>query len=400
MNPVYGTNNELYCATITFGDRVYLFSHEDVSKILNCKQKFVFLDFANEDYPSFASNYKRVDYLNFIYSLSKESVCFAFRNGNQYDLRRCNVETYHKYHKTVCEQYCVLEYIPGHHMSIGPDAGIMKNPLWRILDDNGRQCLLMYCEKDTLCKLCDDSYQRIIDFENNFNEGTKLTWYQGFNGYIQSRMSSNQKHIYIHQVIMNCYGNGKGTKHISVDHIDQNKLNNMLGNLRIATRKEQEQNSKGIKDGTKRERKNGARDLPDGITQEMMKKYVVYYHEWLDKEHTKGREYFRVEKHPKLGKDWCTSKSNKVSIIDKLNHANKVVDDLANDIYPESEAAVLPKYISLVNSRGKPHLVFEKRVADGTRLNVKMVMPEEHDLDDQLSLFRTKIIEKYGAGVI
>ena len=49
-----------------------------------------------------------------------------------------------------------------------------------------------------------------------------------------------------------------------------------MDNLRIATRKEQEQNSKGIKEGTKRERKQSAKDLPEGITQEMMKKYVVY----------------------------------------------------------------------------------------------------------------------------
>ena len=54
--------------------------------------------------------------------------------------------------------------------------------------------------------------------------------------------------------------------------------------------------------GTKRERKHNAKDLPEGIEQHMMKKYVVYYHEWLDKEHTKPREYFKIETHPKLDK--------------------------------------------------------------------------------------------------
>ena len=161
------------------------------------------------------------------------------------------------------------------------------------------------------------------------NNGKKLTFYKLQNGYVLC-----SHNIYIHQIIMDCYGNGKGTKNISVDHIDQNPLNNSFENLRIATRKEQEQNTTGIKDGTKRERKSNAKPLPEGITQDMMKKYVVYYQEWLDKEHTKEREYFKVEKHPKLDKPWIGSKSNSVSIQEKLTQANRTVDDLDNDIYP------------------------------------------------------------------
>ena len=60
----------------------------------------------------------------------------------------------------------------------------------------------------------------------------------------------------------------------------------------------------------------------------MMKKYVVYYHEWRDKEKTKERDFFRVEKHPKLNKPWSTSKSTTLSIKDKLEQANKYVEEL------------------------------------------------------------------------
>ena len=205
-------------------------------------------------------------------------------------------------------------------------------------------------------------------------------------------MGSND--LYIHQVITGCYGNGKGTKNISVDHIDQNPLNNTLENLRIATRKEQEQNSKGIKTGTKRERKSTARPLPHGISQDMLRKYVVYYHEWLDKDQTREREFFKVEIHPKLDKPWATKKSNKVTILEKLAQANKIVDDLENDIYPVKEEPKLPTYVSLIVFREKPHLVYEKRV-NGKRLNLKMVLPDEYDLDEQLIVLNDKIKEKY-----
>jgi len=78
----------------------------------------------------------------------------------------------------------------------------------------------------------------------------------------------------------------------------------------------------------KRARKCTAKTLPLGLTQEMMKKYVVYYHEYLNPEKTRSREFFKIEKHPKLEKIWIGTKSNKVSLQDKLKQANKVVEDL------------------------------------------------------------------------
>ena len=136
--------------------------------------------------------------------------------------------------------------------------------------------------------------------------------------------------------------------------------------------------------------------MPIGITQAMLKKYVVYYQEWLDTEHTKQREFFKVEKHPKLDKPWITTKSNKVSIQEKLAQANKIVDDLDKNSYPEKNIPNLPKYVSLITMREKPHLVFEKRI-DGKRLNIKMVLPEEYDLHDQLAILDKKIVNKYGS---
>jgi hypothetical protein len=286
--------------------------------------------------------------------------------------------------KIITEKYDIIENIEGHYSSHSIEK---KNPFWRVKEkENGKEYLLMYCEKDTIVKLCDKSYQVINQYEK---DGKKITWYKHQNGYILCN-----KNLYIHQIITGCHGNGKGTKNISVDHIDQDPLNNTFDNLRIATREIQEQNSKGIMAGTKRERKHNAKDLPEGIEQHMMKKYVVYYHEWLDKEHTKPREYFKIETHPKLEKSWIGTKSGKVSIMEKLKQVNKIVDDLEKDVYPETENVKLPKYISLVIAREKPHLVFEKRI-DGKRMGLKMVLPEEYDLQDQLIILNEKIKEKY-----
>ena len=388
MKPIYGTNEEYNCGTIEYGGKIYYVDYKDKDKIINFNKSFVFIDDKNDDYPSYSYNYKRFTYLDFIFNYNSDNVYYTFKNNNKYDLRRCNVEIYHSYHKIILQNYNVIEYIKGHYLNSGQDANTMKNPLWRITENN-KEYLLMYCEKDTLCKLCSVSYQKIIDHEQSIDK--KLTWYKHQNGYILCSLN-----IYIHQIITGCYGNGKGTKNISVDHIDQNPLNNTFDNLRIATREEQEENSKGIKTGTKRERKHNAQDLPEGITQEMMKKYVVYYNEWLDKEHTKKREFFKVEKHPKLDKPWVTSKSNKISIQEKLNHANKVVQDLENNIYPEKDSLQLPKYVSLINTRGKQHLVFDK-IDYGQRLNLKMVLPDEYDIHEKIMILKIKVREKYGA---
>lgn len=82
----------------------------------------------------------------------------------------------------------------------------------------------------------------------------------------------------------------------------------------------------------KRERKKTAQTLPPGITQSMMKKYVVYYREmtYLKNGKSQPREYFKVESHPKLPKPWVSSKSIKMPLLEKLNDANQVVSDLEN----------------------------------------------------------------------
>ena len=360
-------------------------------KILNFKKNFI-LNNDDDDYPSFGENYKKYFLIEFLYKFDMDSVTYVFLNGNKYDLRKCNIEIYHKYHREIAKSYKIIKYIPGHFKNRGISANQMKNPLW-IVEKNGINIILMYCEKDTIVQLCEKSYKEILDFEKQIDE--KLTFFLQKNGYVATHIPKcNGGALYIHQIITGCYGNGKGTSNISVDHIDRNPLNNTYENLRTATLKIQQLNSIGIMTGTKKERQKNARPLPEGITQSMLRKYVVYYHNVYNKEKNLSREYFRVEGHPKLEKIWETTKSEKVSIMEKLQQANKVVDDLENDIYPEKMQRNLPKYVSIVVFRNKEQLFYDKRGGE-TRKNLKMVLPDEYDIVEQLKIFNEKIKEKY-----
>jgi len=371
---------------IHFDDRMVIMDLEDLFSIINYSKTFTRYT-PDKQFPYYIQNKQFISYKEFIYKYDEMNVDYIFKNGNSFDLRHSNVDIFHKYHNTIIQKYNVISYQHGHISKNGKDASIMKNPIWRI-QEGDKEYILMYCETDTICKLCPKSYQKILDFEKNHK---KCSFYKHSNGYI----STHSGNLYIHQIITDCYGNGRGTKNISVDHIDQDPLNNTYDNLRIATRKEQEQNSKGIKEGTKRARKTSAQPLPEEINENMIKKYVTYNKECYNKEKNIYREFFRVEKHPKLDKEYTSSKSEKVSILEKLAQANKIVDDLENDIYPSVEEKVLPTFVSNRDYRGKPHLTFDRKAPNGQRQNLRMVLPEEYELEEQLILFREKIKTKY-----
>ena len=130
-----------------------------------------------------------------------------------------------------------------------------------------------------------------------------------------------------------------------------------------------------VKDSSKRNRKSNAIKLPGGITENMIPKYVVYYKECYNKEKQLYREFFKIEKNPKTksNKIYTSSKSNKVSILDKLEQIktilldieNREIDNEISSVVPSSlniQEFVLPKYISLKQTDSKHSLYMIKRV--------------------------------------
>jgi|SaaInlV_135m_DNA_1039713.scaffolds.fasta_scaffold00634_12 hypothetical protein len=392
----YGFDSEKQCGKVTFSDKVVLMDFKDLFSIINHDRTFTRYT-SEKQFPFYMRNQQLVSYMEHIFKYSPENINYIFKNGDSYDLRRSNVEIFHNYHTTVTQKYEVTSYQLGHITTNGRSAYTMKNPIWRI-NENGTEYMLMYCEKDTLCKLCPISYQKILDFENEQNNKKKLTFYKHTNGYIGSHVDETNG-LLIHQIINDCYGNGKGTHLISVDHMDQDPLNNTYDNLRITTRKEQEQNSNGIKKGTKRSRKADAHPYPEGITHDMLPKYIHYPKPEEYGTNGKTRTCFIVEKHPTLiahnKKSLCSSKSEKVSPEEKLQQAIDILAYLDKGEMPPEKEPALPKYYSLSNARGKPHLVYERRREDGTRMNVKMVLPEDFEMSSQVERLAAKVSVKY-----
>lgn len=327
MNIEYLPNEDYF--VINLFNNKYIVDKLQLCKIINKNKNW---KCSPDSYPYYESNKKHIDFLQILFEYKNDNLTYIFKNNNKNDLRRSNISIQHDAHHYINNLYNIIDFIPGHVTKNGKDAYVMKNPLWIVSDkivNTNDNFLIMYCENNVFVKLCKKSYQKILDFEKTHNDNKKFTFFICANNYI---CSSNN--IYIHQIIMDCFGNGKGTNTISVDHIDRDPLNNKMDNLRLATHKEQQENSRGVIKDSKRARKSNAKPLPDGITQDMLKKYVTYNKECYNKEKQLYREFFRVERHPKMTKSWATTKSGKNSIQDKLKLANEVVDNLEKDIFP------------------------------------------------------------------
>ena len=170
-----------------------------------------------------------------------------------------------------------------------------------------------------------------------------------------------------------------------------------------------------IKSNEKRNRKSNAVKLPLEVTENMIPKYIVYYKECYNQQSKSYREFFKIEKHPKMEtkKVLTSSKSNKITILEKLSQIKEILKTVENGDYlkknneqldnkeetyiDNSKKMILPKYISI-----KPHeidsdkmyFVYDKKNGD-KRETCKAVIKKTDDLSHKLNIFLEKIQEKY-----
>jgi hypothetical protein len=177
----------------------------------------------------------------------------------------------------------------------------------------------------------------------------------------------------------------------SVDHINRDPLDNRLQNLRWATQSEQNQNT------DKRKRQCTARELPTGIQQADIPKWVNYNVETIVQSsgQSYNRCYFRIEKHPRLSK-WTSTKSVEVTPQEKLaqtyhymmkmgesfesipEYIQKIIEkkNFNDDTLMEENGfalkrSMIPKYVNFVKETEKRGCKFEIAIPGTKRVSTK-----------------------------
>ena len=175
-------------------------------------------------------------------------------------------------------------------------------------------------------------------------------------------------------------------------------MNNDLSNIQI------------LKEDFKRERKHNAIKLPESIIQEAIPKYVTYYKECYNIQKKLYREFFKIEKHPKMvkGKVYNSSKSNKINILEKLEEIKKILEKLnnvgenevngVNEVSGKNEEneITLPKYVSLKNHEkdfNKYYLIYDKKT-NSKRISLRSLFTKDNPININISLFLSKVEEK------
>ena len=284
---------------------------------------------------------------------------YNFKNDIIFDFRMENITIKSK--NTINfmgKSFNVIEKINGIVKKTGKSAGIEKNPIYKIIFNN-KPLYLMFCEVDTFTIIDFNQINKIREFDNK-----KVTWYLLKNGYIGGHVKINSKKtiIYLHQHLMDHYGNGLKNGVMSVDHINTDKLDNRLDNLRLVDQSEQNKNR------SKRKRQKSAKcDLPDFI--EELPKYVQY----ID---SRGG-YFCIRNHPNYPDEYYQSTTRKdvslqekyQSTLNKLKEYNdKNINNNIDNKTADSNTGI--KYITKTTLHGNECYYFDTKL-DGTRYTKK-----------------------------
>ena len=144
---------------------------------------------------------------------------------------------------------------------------------WKVKNNINETYYLMHIKDDIYTKISKRDIKKVLNINN-----VRQSWFINVNGYISTtfRTDSKVNNIYLHQLIMDVHNEDLTNYEKTVDHINQDKLDNRQTNLRLVNMSTQNTN-KG-----KAKRRVDACDLPEELD-ESLPKYVVYRKEILDK---------------------------------------------------------------------------------------------------------------------
>ncbi len=283
----------------------------------------------------------------------------------------------------------ILEEYDGHKVTMGHYAGQIRNK-YRLIELDGEKCYEMDTQNEEKFYFSLESLPKILKITSD-DMNFVPTWFFTEVGYISCSVPKNSN-LYLHAWLMNHYGNGKGQD--SVDHINQNKLDNRLSNLRVVNQSIQNINR------PKKKRNKNAQALPQELNEITLPKFVTYNKEKMTKSDGSiyYRDFFRIEKHTKLDKTWSSSKSIKINILDKLEETNEKLLAIDNNTQTEKEEQKLPKYIyKTVDKRtNKNVLVYDRRnVENSKKESLRYTINTKLSLDQNLNILKDKVKNKY-----
>lgn len=288
-----------------------------------------------------------------------------------------------KYYKLFPNNVYIIKHYNGKTKSLGCKANQILNPAWSVYDIDKKEIyILMYIEKNTLTKLCIKGYKYI--------KKTNITWYCHQIGYVCATVynEKDKSFKYLHNELLTNFIQNDDIN-LSVDHINRDKLDNRLENLRWASQSLQNTNRDKVS------RHKNAREIPQelidaGITK--FPKYITYNYEIYDKEKKSSRSFFRIENHPSYPNTW-SSKSNKVNIIDKYNEIIQLLNNFENNINVES-IYIYP--IGIRYNKEKKLFILDYRdkinsVNYNKKMPIDITLSEENNYEN----FKKLLIEKY-----